>query len=802
MRLRLTGTAFALLACAAPTRPTPELNAIASVEVVHDEAPSELRLADIEGTRTPPHTSPVAIRLPVDVERAIDDAVFAAIDARQLPGAVIAIGRRDGLAFLRDYGARAIDPEIEPNDIDTIYDLASLTKPIATATALAILADRGLLSFDDPVARFIPVFAAGGKERITIRQLLEHTGGLPSVDSLRDYEEETREESLARIFAIRPVHPPGQRVLYSDLGFIVLGETVARVANEPLDAFVAREILGPLEMRSSSFRPSDEWIPRIAPTERAERRLGVMIRGEVHDPRAFRLGGVAGNAGLFASAPDLARFARAMLGGGELEGHRILRAERVQELITGRRLPGGFENGLGWDMRSRPEARRARGMSETSYGHLGWTGTSIRIDPRHDVFVIVLSNDVHPNGQGDVRPLATTLERIVASAAERILPAPRSDVRAGIDVEARDGFPRLRARRVALVTHDAARARDGRRTLDVLVRGGVDIRRVLAPEHGLDTTREGHIRDGRDHRTGLPVFGLFGPTRRPNDTMLADIDTVVIDLVDVGARFYTYASTMHETLVAAAARPGLQVVILDRPNPLGGALVEGPMRDPELRSFVNYHPLPLRHGLTLGELARLLDSELELGLGERLDVVQVEGWERASTAVDIGPRWNPPSPNLPNTDSVLLYPALALLEGTDVSVGRGTSEPFSVLGAPWASAERILEVLSGLDVPGVEFQAARFRPRSARHRGRVCHGVRVRIINANDYRATRTGLAVVRAMLTVHRERIALDRVLPLLGSRQMLDALVNGSSLDELVSLASADATSFETRRAPFLLY
>lgn len=805
MRLRLTGTAFALLACAAPTRPTPELNAMASVEVVHDEAPSEPRAAptaNTEATRTPPRTSPVAIRLPVDVERAIDDAVFAAIDARQLPGAVIAIGRRDGLAFLRDYGARAIDPEFEPNDIDTIYDLASLTKPVGTATALAILADRGLLSFDDPVARFIPAFAAGGKERITIRQLLEHTGGLPSVDSLRDYEGETREESLARIFAVQPVHPPGQRVLYSDLGFIVLGETVARVANEPLDAFIAREILGPLEMRSSSFRPSQDWISRVAPTERAERRLGVMIRGEVHDPRAFRLGGVAGNAGLFASAPDLARFARAMLGGGELEGHRILRAERVQELITARRLPGGFENGLAWDMRSRAEARRAGGMSEASYGHLGWTGTSIRIDPRHDVFVIVLSNDVHPNGRGDVRPLASTLERIVAGSAERILPAPRGDIRAGIDVEARDGFPRLQARRVALVTHDAARARDGRRTLDVLVRGGVDIRRVLAPEHGLDTTREGHVRDGRDRRTDLPVHGLFGPTRRPSDTMLADIDTVVIDLVDVGARFYTYASTMRETLVATASHPELRVVILDRPNPLGGALIEGPLRDPELRSFVNYHPLPLRHGLTLGELARLLDSELELGLGERLDVVRVEGWERASTALDLGPRWNPPSPNLPNLDAVLLYPALALLEGTDLSVGRGTSEPFSVLGAPWANAERVLEVLAGLDIPGVAFEAARFRPRNARHRGRVCHGIRVRITSANDYRAARTGLALVRAMLTVHRERIALERVLPLLGSRQLLDALVDGSSLDELVSSASADAAIFETRRAPFLMY
>lgn len=797
-------TAFALFACAAPTAPTPERSTATSVDIARHaglDEPSPPTTTDTETTRTPARTSPVAIRLPVDVERAIDDAVHAAIDARQLPGAVVAVGRRDGLIFLRDYGARAVDPEFEANDIDTIYDLASLTKPIATTTALAILADRGLLSFDDPVARFIPPFAANGKERITIRHLLEHTGGLPAVDALRDYEGEARGESLARIFAVRPIHPPGRRTLYSDLGFIVLGEVVAQIAGEPLDAFVAREILDPLEMRSSSFRPSPELLSRIAPTERAERRLGVMIRGEVHDPRAFRLGGVSGNAGLFASAPDLARFARAMLGEGELEGRRIVSAERVRELITPTPLPGGFVNGLAWDMRSAAEVRRLGGMSEASYGHLGWTGTSIRIDPRLDVFVIVLSNDVHPDGRGDVRPLAAALERIVARCTERILPAARSEVRTGIDVEARDGFPHLRGARVALITHDAARAADGRRTLDVLVRQGI-VERVLAPEHGLDTTREGHIQNGRDPRTGLQVFGLFGRTRRPSDAMLADIDTLVIDLVDVGTRFFTYASTMHEALITASSHPHLRVVILDRPNPLGGTLIEGPMLDGELRSFVNYHSLPLRHGLTLGELARLLDAELGLGLADRLVVVRAEGWERHATALDIGARWTPPSPNLPDATSALLYPAIALLEGTDLSVGRGTEDPFSVIGAPWVDPHRVLAALAQLELSGVTFELAQFSPRSARHRGHVCRGIRVRLTDARAYRALPTGLAIIRAMLMTHRERIDLNRVLPLVGSRRVLEALANESPLNDVIATAHAESADFETRRAPFLMY
>jgi uncharacterized protein YbbC (DUF1343 family) len=787
MRRHVAWTALVLVACgtAAPEPATPPR------VVVEQPATIDPPIAVVQPVAPAPPASP-AIRIPLDVEARIDGAVLSAIARRQVPGAVVAIGRRDGLVFLRAYGARATDPAREPNDVDTIYDLASVTKAVATATSIAILESRGVLAFDDPVARFLPAFAAHGKAGVTIRQLLTHTSGLPAVDPLSAYEGATREESIARILALAPDHPPGQAAVYSDLGFIVLGEVVAAASGVPLDRFVEDEILTPLAMRSSCYRCDASLLPRIAPTERAERRGGVLIRGDVHDPRAFRLGGVSGNAGLFASAPDLARFAQMMLRGGELDGAHILPAVTT----------------LGWMTRTDAEQRAFRAahgaaMSTSSFGHSGWTGTWLRIDPELDAFAIVLSNDVHPDAHGDVRPLSAAVESIVAESASRFLPPPAIDVLAGIDVELRDGLPHLDGARVVLVTHDAARARDGRRTLDVLASSpGVSLVRVLAPEHGIASDREGAVRDGVDARTSLPVLGLFGPTRTPTDAMLEGADTIVIDLVDVGVRFYTYASTMHQVLVAAAARPSLRVVLLDRPDPLGGAIVEGPALDADAITFINHHALPLRHGMTLGELARLLDAELALGLGERLVVVRAEGWQRAATALDVAARWAPPSPNLPDAETALLYPAVALLEGADVSVGRGTGEPFRVVGAPWMDADRVLASLMGEQLPGVAFERADFTPRSATHARHLCHGVRVRLIDRALYRASRTGLAIVRAAMAAHADHVELDRVLPLLGSRRVLDALARTEPLAGVMALADEDAAAFAERRAPFLLY
>lgn len=268
---------------------------------------------------------------------------------------------------------------------------------------------------------------------------------------------------------------------------------------------------------------------------------------------------------------------------------------------------------------------------------------------------------MHPAGEGDVQPLVRALGPLAVTAARRAGPPVTSRVLTGIDVLERDGFRALEGARVALLTHRAARTRDGRRTLDVLHASEVQVVRVLAPEHGVGSDQEGAVEDGRDVRTGLPVMGLFGPTRTPTAEMLDGIDTVVIDLQDVGVRFCTYASTVRRVL-DAARRAELRVVILDRPDPLGGGEPRGPVSEPALASFVNHHPLPTVHGMTLGELATLLNEER--GIGARLDVIEVRGWSRGERWADTGLRWVPSSPNLRTPRQMLLYPMLGLLEGT------------------------------------------------------------------------------------------------------------------------------------------
>lgn len=761
---------LALAACGSTEEPAPA----APAPTPEEAAPEETAQAESPPDEPEPPPPRAAIRIPVGLERELDAAVHATLEAGGAPGAVVVLGRRDGVLFERAYGRRAVDPEPRPMTRDTIFDLASLTKAVATATSVWTLIEAGRLALDDPAAAHVP----GLDRRITVRHLLQHTSGLPAVNPLREYEG-TREEAIAAIAALPLEHPPGARVRYSDLGYVLLGEVVRGASGRPLDAYAAEAVFGPLGMTETRFRPPEAWRPRVAPTERAERRGGALIHGVVHDPRAWRLGGVAGNAGLFSTAADLSRFARAMLGADP-----VLRAETVAAMTAPVRLPGGART-LGWDV-------GRRGLSARAYGHGGYTGTSLWIDPERDVFVLLLSNRVHPDGEGDVQPLVRALGPLAARAAEEALPAP-GPIEAGIDVLEAEGFARLEGATIALLTHDAARARDGRRTLDVLHASPVEVARVWAPEHGLDVDREGHVADGVDRRTGLTVHGLFGRTRAPTDAMLEGVDAVVIDLQDVGVRFYTYASTVRRVLEAAKAR-GLRVVILDRPDPLGGGPPRGPVSEEALASFVNHHPLPTVHGLTLGELATLLNVEREIDAD--LEVVELRGWSRAPWA-ETGLRWVPPSPNLRSPAQVQLYPALALLEPTNVSVGRGTDAPFERLGAPWIDAR-----LAELEIPGVALEADSFVPRSSRHRGVRCRGVRVRVVEPARYEPVRTGLALARALHRLYPERFETARLERLIGHRGVTRGLLEGVTLDALEAGWTPDLQRFGETRARYLRY
>ena len=363
---------------------------------------------------TPPTTPPLP---PFDLGHmtGADRAIAEAIERDKTPGAVLLVGRGDEIVYLKAYGNRAVEPRVEPMTTDTVFDLASMTKPVATATSVMILAERGKIDLHAPVARYIPEFGRNGKDAITVEQLLLHRGGLIADNPLKDYENGP-EEAMRKIWELKPKHPPGTKFEYTDVGPIVLGELVHRVGGKRLDEYARDQIFVPLGMSQTSFAPLDESrLKRCAPTEK---RDGEFMLGEVHDPRAYLLGGVAGHAGLFGTAEDAAKWCRLMVRGGELDGHRILRADTIAEMTRMRCLPDGTGcRGYGVDIdTSFSSCRGQRFARGTTYGHTGYTGTMFWIDPVNRCYFILLTNRVHPDGKGDVKALRKQVATIVAEA--------------------------------------------------------------------------------------------------------------------------------------------------------------------------------------------------------------------------------------------------------------------------------------------------------------------------------------------------------------------------------------------------
>jgi uncharacterized protein YbbC (DUF1343 family)/CubicO group peptidase (beta-lactamase class C family) len=730
----------------------------------------------------------------------ISEAIGDAITERKIPGCVVAIGRHDGIVFEHAYGVRALLPTRKPMERTTVFDLASLTKSIATATSVVLLAERGLVSLDAPVATYVPAFGRYGKGGITLRHLLTHTSGLPVETSLASFDH-GRASAMSNIYDILPKTRPGEKFLYSDVGFLVLEEVIRKVTGEELDAFTRTNIFEPLAMHETTFRPEGDLRDRAAPTEL---RDGEWIQGDVHDPRAWKLGGVAGNAGLFSTAEDLARFARALLNGGELDGARILSPKSVQTLFARHDVPGGVR-ALGWDVRSAYSTNRGDSLSLRAVGHGGYTGTSLWIDPAKDLFVIVLSNRVHPDGHGSANPLAARIGSIAGDAvapeasARAVCSEPDSKVLTGLDVLEEEHFARFRGAHVGLITNVTGKARDG--SPDVgLFRSAPEVNLValFAPEHGLAASKEGYFADGRDDLSGLPVYSLYGTGFRPTLDSLRGIDTLVFDVQDVGTRFYTYASTMHRAM-KAAAEAGIRFVVLDRPNPIDGLRIEGPILSAE-RGFVNHFPLPVRHGMTIGELALLIDAEEHLGLA--LDVVSMRGWRRDETYDQTGLPWVNPSPNIRSVDEELLYPGIGLLEGTNLSVGRGTSSPFEVVGAPWIDESALLAALAHERIPGVRLEETRFTPDTSTYRGEECHGLKLTIVDRASFEPVRTGIAIARALAPLYAKEWHVGDVGKLLLDTPLLDAIKAGAPLDDLVAEANAEVAAFRAKREKYLLY
>lgn len=766
---------------------------------------------------------------PVDAARfaRIDDVVAADIAERKLPGAVVVVGQGDAVHFRKAYGHRALVPAQEPMTLDTVFDLASLTKVVATTTAVMMLVEDGRIRLSDPVAQFIPEFGRYGKDRVTVRHLLTHMSGLrPDVD-LADpwvgHEEAIRLAAEEVLMA-----PPGQRFVYSDIGFFLLADIVARVSGQRFETFVTERLFAPLGMTETMFTPSADVHPRTAPTEvctpygwPCAGPGAAMLRGTVHDPTARRMGGVAGHAGLFSTADDLVRFVRMLLRGGELDGVRILSPLTVATMISPA-TPETESNirGLGWDMHSSFSSNRGELLPFGSFGHTGFTGTSIWVDPATRAFVIFLSNRLHPEGRGDVTPLRARVATIAASAFTGIdasglvaprrsfasqtpaVPAPAATpVLNGIDVLRASGFAALKGLRVGLLTNHTGRTRDGAATIDVLADApGVTLAALFSPEHGIRGLLDASVPSSRDEKTGLPIHSLYGDTRRPTSAMLEGLDAIVIDLQDVGARFYTYMTSMAYVMEEAAPR-GLKVFVLDRPNPIGGVSIEGPTLDDALAGFVGYLPaMPTRHGMTLGEIARLFNAERQIGAD--LTVVAMRGWRRDAWFDETSQVWIGPSPNMRTLAAATLYTGIASFESTNLSVGRGTDTPFEHIGAPWIDGIRLAEALNARAIPGVRFYPVEFTPRASKFAGELCRGVYMVITDRNAVRPVRVGVEMASALYRLFPGAFDIDAASRLYGSVAGLTRIKAGDDPAAIAAGWNAGEARWRLLRARYLLY
>jgi uncharacterized protein YbbC (DUF1343 family)/CubicO group peptidase (beta-lactamase class C family) len=727
----------------------------------------------------------------------IHAAVTSAIESNELPGAVVLVQQQDRVLIHRAFGQRAVEPQKEAMTADTVFDLASLTKPVATATSIYILLEQGKLRLDDPVAKHWPEFAAHGKDKITLEMCLLHTTGLTADNALKDYDDGPA-KAFERVAALKLEAEPGTRFRYSDVGFIVLGRIVEKLSGMPLYEFAAQTIFQPLGMKDTGFRRIGQKhsasAERCAPTT----KLGDQwLRGIVHDPRAYRLGGVAGHAGLFSTADDLACYCRMILNGGELNGKRILKPETVRLFTEGVQIPKAVRS-RGWDVDSSFSANRGTLFPKgKSFGHTGFTGTSLWLDPGSNSFVIFLSNRVHPNEKGNV----TKLRGIIAThAAELIRLKPVEALATGIDVLVAEKFARLKGKRVGLVTNHTGRDREGRATIDLLhAAEGVKLVALFSPEHGIRGAVDQKVGDSRDEKTGLPIYSLYGQRTKPDAKSLEGLDVLVYDIQDIGCRFYTYTSTLGHVMEAAAEHKK-KLLVLDRPNPIGGVLVEGPVRDDGRESFVGWHSLPIRHGMTIGELAMMFKAERKIDVD--LEVVQMTGWRRDMLYDQTGLEWVNPSPNMRSLTAALLYPGVGLLETTNISVGRGTERPFEWIGAPWLDGKKLAAALRNRDVPGVRFVPRSDTPASSVHAKKLCGGVVIFVDDWSKLQPVRLGLAIALELKRTHANDWQSDRFDRLLIHKATFDAVVAGKELPEIESSWVAGLNRFAVERQRRLLY
>lgn len=755
----------------------------------------------------------------------LDAIVLDAIHDHQIPGAVLLVGHNGQVIYRKAFGNRSLEPRREAMTADTIFDIASLTKVVATTTAVMQLVQKGEVRVNDPVAKYIPEFAENGKDDITVRNLLTHFSGLREDFDL-DPPWQGKDAGLRLAFAEKPVYPPGSRFLYSDTNFITLGALVERVTGSTLDDYCAKKIFAPLQMTHTRFLPPAAWRPKIAPTEYDEQSK--MLRGIVHDPRARRMGGVAGHAGVFSTADDLSKFAQALL-----KGSPILAGEMVEKMTTPQQPPTAqVLRGFGWDIDSPFSSNRGDLLPVGSFGHTGFTGTSMWIDPTTQTYIILLANAVHPRGKGSAIALRSKVATAVAAAlpltvtekdelrwksitgyneaqtAARRVATRNGTVQSGIDVLESHNFDVLRAstgkKRIGLLTNQTGIDSQGRRTIDVLAQApGISLDAIFSPEHGvtgtMDTT---DLANSKDAATGVPVYSVYGTKdadRRPPADVLKNLDAIVFDIQDAGSRLYTYETTLGY-FIEGAAKAGIEIIVLDRPDPITGSFVQGAIQDPGHETFVNYFPVPVRHGMTMGELAKMFNTERNLNA--RLTVIPMEGWMRGDWYDSTGLPWINPSPNLRGLNEATLYPGVGLVEYTNVSVGRGTDTPFELLGAPWIKGKDLTQYLNARNISGVRFVPVTFTPSASNYSGEKCEGVNIFVVERNALDTGELGVELASALHKLYPEQFHMERMIELLGNQSAYDAIASGQDPRRIAEDWREALEKFMQLRQKYLIY
>ncbi|MDE3105094.1 MAG: sodium/solute symporter [Acidobacteriota bacterium] len=846
----------------------------------------------------------------------VDDLIQNAIAARKLPGAVLIIGHQGSVVYRHAYGVRKLAGEpgvdgrpsaAEPMTLDTVFDMASLTKCLVTAVAVLQLQEAGKLDVDHPVVEYLPEFAANGKQSVTVRDLLTHYSGLPEDVDLKDawgLAAPDKAEGLRRALTSPLTAAPGTHFEYSDVNFITLGALVERLSGQTLDVYAQQHIFTPLGMTQTRYLPLANCGSRcnlvaeaIAPTAHDDQGTAAtnpdfdhLLRGVVHDPTTRRMGGVAGHAGVFSTAADTARFAQALLdkllrnsGPFPLQQSTLQRMTRPQQPATaqtgatiftaeGQLTKGVAARGFGWDINSafsRPRGEVfpiATATAPGSFGHTGFTGTSLWIDPVSDTYVLLLANAIHPRGN----PPISGLRGQVATAAARVLGLPQTTAApetqsaepatlTGLDTLVATHYAALAAAvarhrgnlRAGLLTNQTGLDALHRRTIDILYQDaaravpGFSLTTLFSPEHGiLGVADTEDLHNETDPRTGLPVVSLYGPhdaDKRPSHEALRNLDAVIIDLQDAGVRFFTYDTVVGYFLEAAAQERALghtlDIVVLDRPNPLSGDRVQGPVSDANLTAYTNYMPLPIRHGMTIGELARYINHENRRAdpalpgvfapLNAPLTVVPMEYWRRSMYFDQTGGSWINPSPNLHSLAAEILYPGVELLQFTNVSVGRGTDRPFEQIGACWpprkpagrhasppvpCPAEDQLDgtalaaYLNDRHIPGVSFAPTTFTvAEDANHspyHGQTVTGVSLTVTDRDQLDSPELGIELLSALHHLYPQRFAMDRAERLIANINTLQALQNGDDPRQIAAAWQSDLKSYLERRAAYLLY